>query len=222
MGLKHRKLRSLVQRDDPLILEIGSNDGTDAVRFLDALPGARVICFEPDPRAIARWKTKVTHPRAELHEIAIGAADGTLTFHQSGGDKNPSMAEGWDYSGSLRPPKKHLTKHPDVTFDQTIDVPVRSLDSWAAEAGIEAIDFIWADVQGGEKDLILGGGRTLANTRYIYTEYYDVEMYAGQWTFAEIAAALPGHKLIKKWDGDALFALKSEPGNWLSNKLKFY
>ena len=221
MGLPHKKLAKLLGRDDPLILEIGSNDGTDAARFLEVLPKARVICFEPDPRAIARWKTNVTHPNAELQEIAIGAEDGTLTFHQSGGDPRKTDEGDWDYSGSLRAPKDVLDIYPGVLFEKTIEVPVRSLDSWAEEAGIGTVDFIWADVQGGERDLIQGGARTLANTRYFYTEFYDIEMYAGQWTLAEIDAALPSHKIIKKWKADALFARKSEPGNWLTNLLKF-
>ncbi|MEN9248224.1 MAG: hypothetical protein Q6L50_08560 [Gloeomargarita sp. GMQP_bins_120] len=37
-------------------------------------------------------------------------------------------------------------------------------------------DFIWADVQGAEVDLIQGGLQALANTRYFYTEYANTEL----------------------------------------------
>ena len=201
-------LPNLLGKPDPIILEIGSNDGQDAQRFLDVLPSATLHCFEPDPRAIARWHQTVSSPRATLHEIAIGAEDGTATFHQSsGGTRFP---KGWDLSGSLRAPTGHLEKYPSVHFDTTITVPVRSLDAWAAEAGIDAVDFIWDDIQGAECDLIEGGSKTLSRTRYFYTEYGQTEMYAGQWRLEQIAQALPDHRLLHHWKQDALFVLRRE------------
>jgi hypothetical protein len=49
------------------------------------------------------------------------------------------------------------------------------------ENDISFIDFIWADVQGAEEDLILGGLDTLRKrTKYLFTEYNNSEMYEGQ------------------------------------------
>lgn len=66
------------------------------------------------------------------------------------------MEEGWDASGSIRKPKNHLADFPEVTFDEPITVQTMTLDTRCDENGIEAIDFIWMDVQGSEIDVIRG------------------------------------------------------------------
>jgi len=208
MAISFEQIRKMVTKPAPMILEIGANDGTDTLRLLDCFPDGSIHCFEPDPRAAARWHNTVHDPRARLHEIAIGAADGTATFHQSGGTY--SSIEDWDYSGSLRAPKAHLEAYPDVTFDTRIDVPVRALDSWCAEHRIGDIDFIWADVQGAERDLIAGGQLALARTTYFYTEFDNREMYEGQWRLGQIHRHLPHHDIAQKWRKDVLFARRPQ------------
>ena len=72
------------------------------------------------------------------------------------------------------------------------------------EHGIEHVDFIWADVQGAEVDLVEGGQRTLANTRLLYTEINDIEMYEGQITLEGLLARLPGWSVVKRYPNDVL------------------
>ncbi|MEM9975577.1 MAG: FkbM family methyltransferase [Pseudomonadota bacterium] len=211
MPITFEQIRELVPSPAPVILEIGANDGTDTLRFLECFPRATIHCFEPDPRAAARWRDTVKDTRAHLHQIAIGAADGTATFHQSGGAHRHT--QDWDYSGSLRAPKAHLDVHPAITFETHIEVPVRALDSWCAEHGIGEIDFMWADVQGAERDLIAGGAKALARTAYLYTEFDNREMYEGQWRLRKIRGHLPHHEVAQKWRKDVLFARLPQRAN---------
>ncbi len=92
-------LRQLLGTDTPLILEIGANNGWDTLRFLRAFPSATVCAFEPDPRALAKFKAHA-HPRVRLFEMAIGAEDGEAEFHMSDGhpDETSPMHHplGWD------------------------------------------------------------------------------------------------------------------------------
>ena len=137
-----------------------------------------------------------------------------MTFHQSGLDERNARnvkVNDWDASGSIRKPTGHLKKYDWVSFDNAITVPTRSLDSWAEERGIDRVDFIWADVQGAECDLIRGGTRTLAKTRYFYTEYDNETLFEGQWMLDDIVKNMPRHRLMKRWYRDALFALETEP-----------
>jgi FkbM family methyltransferase len=195
----------------PLILEIGANDGTHTAQFLGQFPNAQVYAFEPDPRAIAKFKARGPHPRLQLFEMAIGDEDGEAQFHVSSGmrdDWPPEVKirypQGWDQSGSLRPPKTHKTVHPWVKFDSTIAVSVRRLDSWAREHAIGRVDFIWADVQGAEGDLIAGGPETLARTRYLYTEYSDEERYDGQPSLSQLLDMLPDFSVLRRYQTDVL------------------
>ena len=80
------------------------------------------------------------------------------------------------------------------------------LDTWTAENGLEAVDFIWADVQGAEGDLIAGARQTLARTRYFYTEYSNEEWYQGQPSLADIIEMLSGFDIVARYSMDALFA----------------
>lgn len=139
----------LRMRAHPVVLECGANDGTDTNRFLARWPGAEVHCFEPEPRAAERWRANVVSDRARLHEVAIGERDGEATFHRSSGH-HPDGNGPWDQSGSLRRPTGHLERWTWVTFTETLTVATRSLDSWAADHGIGAVDLVWADVQGAE------------------------------------------------------------------------
>ena len=165
-------LRECVGKSDPTILEIGCNDGSHSLWFFEVFENPKVYCFEPDPRAIARFKTNVgQRSDVKISEMAISDCDGEITFYQSGGHRDEGAAtvipEGWDLSGSIRQPKDHLTVFPWVTFGQSTVVKTATLDTWCNEHGIEVIDFIWMDVQGAEIDVCRGGMKTLMKTRFI-------------------------------------------------------
>ena len=140
-------IRELIAKEDPTILEIGCNDGKHTLWFLQMFKSPKLYCFEPDPRAIARFKAKVG-PRANVHlfEIALSDHNGDEVFHQSGGLRNQEDAKvfpgGWDLSGSLRQPKEHLKAIPWVKFDDTITVTTSTLDAWSTNYEIGIIDFI--------------------------------------------------------------------------------
>jgi FkbM family methyltransferase len=210
--LTMEELRALLGKNDPVILEIGCNDGMHTQKFLDTFAGARVYGFEPDERARRRFQAAVHDPRAQLFATAVGAIDGVTTFYPSTGAPDAEWAaklpEGWDISGSIRVPKEHREVHPWCHFGPGMDVAVTRLDTWAKTHAQEHIDFIWADVQGAEGDLIAGGRKTLAKTRYFYTEYSNRELYEGQLNLAAILRLLPDFEVIRRYKGDVLLRNK--------------
>jgi len=219
--LTPEQIRDLYLRDipSPTLLEIGCNDGTDTLRFLTAFPSARIYCFEPDPRAIARFRQNVHDSRAVLTECAICDQDGIATFHGSSGRppnvtaKSPPcchLAE-WDLSGSLYRPTGHLTYSPWVTFppERLYSVKTLTLDTWISDhPEISSIDFIWADTQGAEASLIRGAPSALSITRYLYTEYYDRPLYENQVPLGTLRDMLPEFLLLGTYGDNALFQRK--------------
>jgi len=204
-GLSMDEIRALLVRDDPLILEIGANNGFHTARFLQTFPRARVVSFEPDPRAIKKWHKRM-RGRGTLIEAAVGHMDGPITFYTSGGREDEGFEDGFDQAGSIREPTDLARQRwKNVRFEGQIIVPCMRLDSWAATVALPEVDFIWADVQGAEKDLIQGAAKVLSRTRYFYTEYLQAEYYRGQTDLAGIAAMLPNFELIAKFKVDALF-----------------
>jgi FkbM family methyltransferase len=199
-----------------VILEIGANDGEHTAGFAREFAEDVVIhAFEPEPRAIDRFRQKNFSQSVHLYEIALGASDGVAEFFQSGGAESEAHPDGWHYSGSIRRPKNHIEHYPWVTFEHSIEVSVRSLDSWADEVGLKMVDFIWMDVQGAENDVIRGGQRLLANTRFLYTEFSNDELYEGQAKLHQLTEALGGWKMIAKFPNDVLF----ENPNFLSGRV---
>jgi FkbM family methyltransferase len=197
----------LLKRDDPVILEIGCNIGQHSRQFLQVFPACTLFCFEPDPRAIKKWQARIVDPRAKLVEAAIGSVDGIVTFYQSDGKEEQGYPEGWDLSGSIRQPKNHLNRWPSIRFERRMDVQCFRLDTWCASQGLDRVDFIWADTQGAERDLILGGPTALSMSSFFYTEYADKEFYEGQPTLSAICRLLEplGFVLERKFPADALF-----------------
>jgi 2-O-methyltransferase len=176
-----------------LFLELGAHRGGDTA-WLAAIAGATIHAFEPDPRNAQPSRANVT-----LHRGAVSDRDGRgpliLSREGWGGE--------WTYSSSLRRPKNHLQRFP-VTFGAAVDVELVALDTFYREHRLEIVDFIWADVQGAEGDLVRGGLETLRNTRYLYTEYSDDELYEGQATLVEILALLPDFRVLELWPEDVL------------------
>jgi FkbM family methyltransferase len=172
-------------------------------------------CFEPDARARERFLANVSDRKVRLYSTAVGAKDGVTSFYPSKGMPAPlpkaeaealaaRLPHEWDLSGSIHRPKNHLRFHPWCLFGSAIEVPIIKLDTWKRVCAINVIDFLWADVQGAEGDLIAGATETLNETRYFYTEYSNSEMYEGQVTLWQLQSLLPGFAVVKVFNEDVL------------------
>jgi 2-O-methyltransferase len=213
-GIDGATIRGYVNKPDPVILEIGSNDGAHALWFGALFERPTVHCFEPDPRAIERFEKKVgNRDGIHLYKLALSDQEGEIDFHQSSGERVAADGEvlfrDWDLSGSIKTPKNHLKKHPWVTFDRPIKVRTTTLDAWCAEQRLAHIDFIWMDVQGAELDVIRGGRETFARTAFVYTEYNNEELYTGQPSLRRLLRHLEGFRVLVRYPDDVLLANKS-------------
>ena len=203
--ISKKEIKSLLQKGNPLILEIGANDGNDTLEFLQTFKNLKIYCFEPDPRAIKKFKLKINDKRCSLSEIAVSNKEGEIEFYMSGGQNPEKTINDWDASSSIKKPFKHLKMCPWIKFEKKIVIKSKKLDDWVKEKKIKNIDFIWADVQGAEKELIEGGLKTLnEKTKYFYTEFSNEEMYENQINLSEILKLLPRFKIIKIYENNVL------------------
>lgn len=83
--MNKQAIKELLRKDYPVILEIGANYGTDTEEFLKMFGHLKIYCFEPDPRAIAKFKNRINDKRCTLYELAISDKDGEVAFYFSGG-----------------------------------------------------------------------------------------------------------------------------------------
>ncbi len=207
-GISKSYIQTLIAKDNPVILEIGSANGDDTLDFIKTFGDSpfRLYGFEPEPKNIRIIEEKIRSEKFELFKGVVSDTDGEITFNRSRTDNPDDLS----FSGSIMKPKNHLKLWDWIHFDETIAVPSITLDTFCRNKNIDIIDFIWCDVQGAEEKVICGGKDTFAHrVRYFFTEYSNNEYYEGQPALAKILDLLPSFEVIKNDGSDVLLKNKN-------------
>tara|TARA_R110000796_G_scaffold2374_3_gene9451 strand:+ start:492 stop:1187 length:696 start_codon:yes stop_codon:yes gene_type:complete len=177
-GPKFEMFKQRLQKDDPVIVEIGSHYGEDTMRFLETFKDLKIYCFEPDPRNIMIFKKHVNNKKIELFEYALSDREGTMDFYLSHDNKIDSVPEKYDWISLEDYSKKRLSNSGSSSLKkgysknfQKIQVRTRRFDNWTVENYNGPIDLVWMDVQGAERDVLNGMGSTIKNIKFIWMEY---------------------------------------------------
>jgi len=151
-GFEETELRFVQRllRPGMTVLDIGAHHGLYTLLTAKSVGRrGRVIAFEPSPRECRRLAKHVRVNRCrnvEVEACAVGDTSGEAELY---------MVDGFrDWGNSLRPPAV-----PEPT--RLVRVSVRRLDDVLAERGIEQVDFIKLDAEGGELAVLEGGRRLL-------------------------------------------------------------
>ena len=199
------EIRDLVG-EHPVLVEVGSHEGSDTAEFLKAMSGCRIHCFEPDERPRKRFVAAgiLSNPRVTLHPVAVAEINGMKPFHASTG--KAGHMDDWDYSGSLQVPTGHLTHSPEIGFKEPVLVHCVKLDTWLASFSsyIHMIDFAHVDIQGGQRNFIAGARIALAVTQFLYIESHYRPLYEGEPTQEELIELLPGFEPLGVYGRDNL------------------
>ncbi len=178
-----------------VVLELGAHVGEDT-RWLAAIPGTTVHAFEADPR---NKPASAMPPNVMWNPVAVSDHNGHTQLVPSVAGRGGC----WTESSSICRPTGHLSKHPDVTFGEPIEVRCLTLDSYRTANRLDHIDLVYADLQGAEALMIAGGRETFANTGLLFTECSDEELYEGQPALAEILRLLgQDWSLLERIDDD--------------------
>lgn len=169
----------LVNSIKPTIIEIGVHWAEDTARIMRFCNGMnKYIGFEPDPRNIEIIKKQKLKYPIELHESAIGNVSKEIDFYLSDGINSVSKTRMTGANSIKKPSETLLKRYTWINWLEPIKVKCVKLDDVIKWDTI--IDFLWADMQGAEFDMIQGGKNTLLSTRYMYLEYSEDEIYEGQ------------------------------------------
>ena len=133
-----------------VVLDVGAAEGFFALKVRDR--ASKIVLFEP-ARAWRRclektFEVELAAGRMVLAPVLLGCADAEVAFVEDSND--PGLAHilrsGEDAAGA-RP------------------VPMLTIDSFVAGSGLNRVDFIKADVEGAELDLLKGAEGTIARDR---------------------------------------------------------
>ncbi len=169
-----RKYKHLVPAN-PVIIDCGAHVGVDTLA-LAKIKNSTVHAFEAAPHIFQQLKKNTSgFKNIFCYEEALGNKNGKAIFHISAG--------GSDGSSSLLAPKEHLNTHPEVNFNESIEVKVTTLDDWALRHNIKKVDLLWLDMQGAEQMMLNESVSILPGVQLIHSEVSMVETYEGVKTY---------------------------------------
>lgn len=202
--------------DNPIVLEFGTCEGDQTKIMIEHLKllNRKFIyhAFEPNKNLKTDFYNRngdyIKDGLLDFYEYAIGNIDGECDFHVSSGKKyeDGKFITSYHGSSSIKQPQIILREYPDIKFELS-KTNVIKLDTHYNNSILKGkkIDFIWADVQGAEKDMIRGGMETFTNhVKYLYTEYIDGYSYSDKINISEILELLPYYEVVKDYGGDVL------------------
>lgn len=163
------------------IIHIGGHTGEEHISYIDCrVP--RVVYFEPVPWCYSNLcnhinklnKVYTSAPDTTFERYALGNKNTTIDMHIS---KHLTCPPAYAASSSILKPKKHLEIHPDVVFDDIIEVEMKRLDDYNGK--LSSFNTINIDVQGYELEVFRGAKQTLDRIDYIITEVNIDDVYEG-------------------------------------------
>lgn len=141
---------------------------------LMAMDFALVTAFEPLPAHLECFDRNMADAsNVTLHRVALGTDEGTIDLHM--------------------PPETTGNTHVAVAGEAGVTVPLRTLDSF----GLHGIDFLKIDVEGFEREVLLGGEATIRRERPVIIIEQKPNGNAERYGLSRFAAL----DLLKAWGG---------------------
>lgn len=149
---------------DSVVIDVGGHAGRHADVFVRQIGCARVEIVEPLPAHAAALRERYADaPSVRVHACALGAEPGRSSFVFNAGSPEES---------GLRERRYNV---PEAAHLERIEVEVGTLDDLCR--GLERLDFVKIDTEGGEVDILLGGAETLRRLRPILSVEYGAASY---------------------------------------------
>lgn len=167
----YERLPDFVSTPNWIVCDVGANVGIFSIH--QALHGARVYAFEPNPACYQRFMRAVGEngltPRVVAMRCAVGAAPGT-GFMRVDND--------WTPAGAVVPLTTGDGQAKEV-------VQITSLDHMLPCLGVDHLDLLKVDVEGAEVDVLRGAVQTLEETDRLIVEYHGSELRAAVSAFLD-------------------------------------
>lgn len=167
-----RKLlpRLLAGKDNPVVFDVGANEGNYSETILKAFPDARLYAFEPHGKTFQRLEARLGE-RGKAFNYGLGESAGSMELFDVGDEAGTS----------------HASLYPDVISDihhkatQSVQVEIKVLDEVAEELDIERIDFLKIDTEGNELSVLTGASRLLTEGKVgiIHFEFNEMNVISG-------------------------------------------
>jgi len=173
------------------VIHVGAHHGQEHGDYSKQFgPWASTHWFEPLPSVYSILESNLAGKfGVKLYNYALGQEESVMSIWED--------SENGGQSSSLMKPKECLTEWEHITFTQSVDVQVRTLDSF----GISDSNMLVIDAQGYELEVLKGATKTLESMAHVFCEVNSIEMYEGCPTMNDISDFLfqYGFVLRENW-----------------------
>lgn len=163
LGIHRQRVRTIV--------DVGANVGSITMGLHAFYPAATIYAFEPNPEGYARLRANlrrepfasaVREGRIRPYELGLSDTSGDAILHVLAHADSSSLIPVSDARRSV---------HPDLYQEvKTVRVGLTTLDSFAVEQSIDAIDILKVDVEGAYLEVLAGGKQILNHTQCVVLE----------------------------------------------------
>jgi len=161
--------KTIIPRDG-VVIDVGAHAGQYARMFADIAADGQVLSFEPGSYARSILKRAVwRHRNISIFPCALGRAPAELILRMPV-KKSGSYGYGLSHTGKIS--QQATGRYLEET------VPVVTLDSVVREQGLQRVDFIKADIEGAEFEMLAGAQETLRRFQPVLFIEFTAEMLA--------------------------------------------
>lgn len=186
----------LITETNPIIFDVGANEGQSLATFRSRFPTGHIHAFEPDPRLFERLRAEFCDPRILINNVGVGASAERKTLHRckntgSNSFLQPNVDSKYNLGGAL-------------ALDGQVQATITTLDEYCATRDIGRIDLLKTDTQGYDLNVLRGAKKLLRNGQInvVKTEILFCDLYY------EVAAFLDFEQLLQPF-GYRLFTLEN-------------
>lgn len=146
-------LPKLLDKDNPVIFDVGANVGNYTNLVLQHFPNAQIHAFEPQPDNYSHLCNRTKNGNVKFYNIALGNSE-----------KSQILYDISDTAGSAK--ASHYEEVITEIHKQNVvkfEVQVKTLDKISDEEGIDYIDFLKIDTEGNDLSVLEGASNLLKN-----------------------------------------------------------
>lgn len=149
---------------EPLIYDIGANNGDFSLAFRKIYPDATIVAFEPLKSLASRLHSlnRSVGLGLQIFDCALGGSNETLVIEVPEGQAAASSLHGFG--------DEYLKHNPGASNTIPQEVTVRRLDGISELATSRRIDLMKIDVEGFEFEVIRGAGEVLHRVNNMVVE----------------------------------------------------
>jgi FkbM family methyltransferase len=175
-------------RDARVIFDVGANIGKSVAQYARLFPQSRIFAFEPFPEAFRVLSDEFAgNHRIRPVNKAVSDSHGPFRFHLNEyADTNSLLPRAGD--------SRRYYSECNLPIGNMI-VETVTLDEFSESVGVDSIDILKIDIQGGEAGALRGAHRLLSRQciQTIFLEVFFVPHYQEAYLYHELAGLLQGY-----------------------------